>query len=133
HDLGLAEARGPAADRGDTVARSDGRTVRPLEAVRQSEPMREPVVVAFVALDHLRLRLELHIDREQRVVDEVTVGRADGRGGPDGVEDLEGGVRRDFYYRLGIRGVSAARAEAQDRGHGEEPRRAGPRSDQASP
>ena len=74
---------------GSDVGRGDRRAVVPLEPVAQLEGPGELVVAHRPALDHLRLRLELGVEREQRVVDQVAVVADDVGGGPDRIEDLQ--------------------------------------------
>jgi hypothetical protein len=91
-----------ALDRGDDVGRGDRRAIGPSEAVAQLEGPGELVVAHCPALDHLRLGLELLVEREQRVVDQVAVVAHDVGGGPDRIEDLEIRMHHDLE-RLGFR------------------------------
>ena len=85
HDR-LAErvALGPALDAGDAVARQHRRVVVEPQTVPQHEL---PLAVRLNAVAHLRLRLELAVDREQRVEDGHAVIARDVGGRPDGIED----------------------------------------------
>ncbi len=116
HVLAAAVARRPAPDRGDDVVRGDGRAVRELQAVAQLEGVGELVVRDAVFRHHLRLRLHVLVEREQRVVDHRAVVGGDVRRRPDRVEGAQiplhhganrlagGGLRAQHRRRLGQRG-----------------------------
>jgi hypothetical protein len=72
----------------------------PFEAVAQRERPGELVAAHAPFVDHLRLDLQLFVEREQRVVDHHAVVGADERRGPDGIDDLEVGVERHFQRRF---------------------------------
>ncbi len=80
---------GEAFDRRQHIGRRDGLAVVPFEAVAQLEGPGELVIAHRPALDHLRLGLELVVEREQRVVDQVAVVAHDVGGGPDRIEDFQ--------------------------------------------
>ncbi len=79
----------PALERGDAVGGRHRLAVVPFQAVAQGEGPGELVGADRPAVDHLRLDLQLVVEREQRVVDHVAVVSGDQRRGPDRVEDLE--------------------------------------------
>ena len=103
---------GEALDRGQHVGRSDRLAVVPSEAVAQLEGPGELIVAHRPALDHLRLDLELAVEREQRVVDQVAVVAHDVGSRPDRIEDLQIRVH-DHPQRL-VRLRHRRSAEQQD-------------------
>ena len=74
-----------------------------LESRAQLERPVEAVGALRIALDHLRLRHELAVQREQRVVNHVAVIAGDVVRGLNGVQDLEVGLRHDAQHRLCVR------------------------------
>ena len=98
-----AVARRPAADRRHAVGRRHGLAVVPFEARTQDENIGELVRAHRVALDHLRLGLEVFVDGEKRVVDQVAeIARGEGRGEVR-VEDARQGLGRHAQHRLRLR------------------------------
>ncbi len=93
-------AHRPALERGDDVRRRDRRAVVEFETVAQGEGPGELVVAHLPRVDHLRLDLEIAVQREQRVVDHVAVVADDVGGRPDRIEDLEIGVVDHSQSRL---------------------------------
>ena len=91
----LAErvALAPALDRGDAVGGAHRLAVMPFEAVAQRETVGQLVVAGRPLVDHLRLRLEVLVEREQRVEDQIAEIARDIGGGPDRVEDAQIGLR----------------------------------------
>jgi hypothetical protein len=85
-------ARAPATDRGDDVARRDGRAVVPAQPVAQRHRVGQLVGADVVLADHLRLRDEVVVDAEQRVVDQQPVDPGDGLRRPVRVEGAHVGV-----------------------------------------
>ncbi len=73
HVLAAAVAHGPALDRRDDVRRRHIRPVMPFEAGAKFEGPSHRAGVVIVAVDHLRFRVALAVDAEQRVVDHAAV------------------------------------------------------------
>jgi len=92
---GLAErvARHPALDRGDAIGAAHWLTIVKFEPVAQHETVIEFVRRFLGTLDHLRVRLELRVDREQRVEHHVTVIAGDVGRRPDRIEHPHIGLR----------------------------------------
>ena len=117
---------GEALDRGQDISRSDRRSVVPLEPVAQLEGPGELVVAHRPALDHLRLRLELGVEREQLVVDQVAVVAHDVGGGPHRIDNLEIRMHHDLD-RLGLlrergpRQQKGRKSEERTTQHGQTP------------
>jgi hypothetical protein len=61
----------PAFERGDAVGGANGLPVVPFEPVAQNEPIDQLVVAGGPAIDHLRLRLEILVERKERVEDQI--------------------------------------------------------------
>ena len=87
--LAGAAAGGPATHRGDAVGRRHRGAVGELQAITQLERIGELVVGHAPAGHHLRLRREIGVEAEQRVVDHPAVVGADVRGGPDRIEHAQ--------------------------------------------
>ena len=98
------DALGKAQDRRDHVLRRHRLAVVELESRAQLERPVEAVGALRVALDHLRLRHELAVQREQRVVDHVAVIAGDVVRRLNGVQDLEIRLRHEAQHRLRVRG-----------------------------
>ena len=98
-------AHRPALERGHDVLGRDRRAVMEFQPVAQGEGPGELVVGGRPLVDHLRLDLEIAVQREQRVVDQVAVVAHDVRGGPDRIDDLQVGVIDDPQRRLRLRGA----------------------------
>ena len=79
-------ARRPAPQRGNAVGRRHAGAVGERQAIAQLERIGEPVIRLVPAADHLGLRRERGIEREQIVVDHPAVDRGDRAGGPDRIE-----------------------------------------------
>ena len=82
----------PALDRGDAIGGAHGLAVMPFQAVAQREFIGELVVADGPFIDHLRLRLEILVEREQRVEDEIAEIAGDVGGRPDRVDAAEIGL-----------------------------------------
>ena len=106
---------GEALDRRQHVRRGDRLAVMPLQALAQLEGPGELVVAHRPALDHLRPRLELGVEREERVVDQVAVVADDVGRRPDRIDDLEIRVHDDLQ-RLARLGVDGRRGEQRNGG-----------------
>ena len=106
---------GEAPDRRQNVRRRHRLAVMPLQALAQLEGPGELVVAHRPALDHLRPRLELGIEREQRVVDEIAVIADDVGGCPDRIDDLEIRLHDDFQRLAGL-GLGRRCGEQRDGG-----------------
>ena len=103
----LGRAPGPArracAQRSSEAMQSAERTgcaVMELEAVAQREGVGELVVAERPGIDHLRLRLEVLVEREQRVVDHVAVVARDVGRGPDRIEAAQIRLRDELQGLL---------------------------------
>ena len=100
-DLAQAIAHGPALQRRQHILRRDRLAVVEFQAVAQREGPGELVGRDGPGVDHLRLDLEVSVQRKQRVVDHVAVVADDEGRGPDRIEDLQ--VRmHDHAQRLGL-------------------------------
>ena len=77
---------------GTTSVGRDRRAVMEFQPVAQGEGPGELVVGGRPLVDHLRLDLEVAVQREQRVVDHVAVVAHDVGRRPDRIEDLQIGV-----------------------------------------
>ena len=86
-------ALAPALDRGDTVGRAHRPPIMPFEAVAQCKGVAELVGALRPAVDHLRLRLEILVEREQRVEDEVAEIACDVGRRPDRIDAAQVGLR----------------------------------------
>ena len=104
-DLAAAVLHPPALQRGDDVLSGDRRSVMELQAVAQHEGVGEAIGADLVVADHLRLRRQVLVEREQRVEDHQReigsdVGRVDDR-----IKDLDVGVHhRGDGLLVGCRG-----------------------------
>ena len=87
--LPVPVARHPALDRGDAVGAAHRRAVMEAEPVAQPELISELVGRNAVVADHLRVRRELGVDREQRVEHHVAVVSRDVCGRPHRIEDAQ--------------------------------------------
>jgi hypothetical protein len=112
HLLAERVALGPALDRGGAIGGAHLRAVMPFETGAQREMPGELVVADRPLVDHLRLRLEILIEREQRIEDEIAEIASDIGGRPDRVDASEIGLR-DEAQRLRRRLRPAARAEPE--------------------
>ncbi|MNC86852.1 hypothetical protein D3C83_25380 [compost metagenome] len=82
------------------------------QPVAQRERVGQLVRAEFPLVHHLRLDLELRIDREERVIDHVAVVARDIRGGRDRIEDAQVGLGNELQYLLpGLRVDIAARQQ----------------------
>ena len=81
-------------------AERTGCAVMELQAVAQREGVGELVVAELALVDHLRLDLELRVDREQRVVDHVAVVAGDVGRGRDRIEDAQIRLRHELERLL---------------------------------
>ena len=86
-------ARRPALERGDHVLGGDRRSVMKFQPVAQRERVGELVRADLVFADHLRLRIELVVVAEQRVVDQHPVDARDGLRGPERIERAHVGMQ----------------------------------------
>ena len=116
-------AHHPAADAGDGVARQHRGAVVELQALAQLEGPGLEVGADLVALDHLRLRLELVVDAVQHVPDQQGAVAHDVLRGPDGVEIGQGGLRHEAQHLAVPWGVPWVARRAGQTGHGEAARR----------
>ena len=97
------------------------------EPVAQREIVGEPVVRHALAAHHLLLRLEIGVERKERVVHHQAEDGRHGRGGDVRVEDADIGLRHDMEDALRLRGRRGKRADDADRGqefrnaHSEDP------------
>jgi hypothetical protein len=98
--LAVRRAHRPAPERRHDVLRRDRRAVVEFEPVAQGEGPGQLVRRGRPLVDHLRLDLEVAVQREQRVVDHVAVVAHDVGGGPDRIEDLEIRMVDDAEGRL---------------------------------
>ena len=114
-DLAQRIAHRPALERGQHVLGRDGLAVVELEPVAQREGPGELVGRDVPLVDHLRLDLQVVVEREQRVVDHVAVVAHDEGRGPDRIEDLEVRVHDHAQgrWRLACAGGVAGGASAQ--------------------
>ena len=115
--LAHAVVLAPALDRGDRVLGRDGLAVVPQQAVAQREGVGQVVVADLVAVDHLRLDLEILVQREQRIVDHIAVVAADIGRGPDRIDDLQIGMHHHAQRVLLSAGRRRARHEQRHRQH----------------
>ena len=123
--LSLPVFAAPALQRGDDVFGRDRLAVVPRKAVAQREGVLQGVVAHLPGVHHLRLDVQVLVQGEQHVVDHVTVVAGDVGGGPDGVNDLEVGVRDEFERaaRFGVVSQGSgerAGTEAGEQGNGED-------------
>ncbi len=101
--LADAVACAPASERGDHVLGGDRTAVVELEAVAQRERIGLAVGADVVAVDHLRLRPDVGIVSEQRVVDQHAVDGGDRLRRPERVEHADVGVQhraQHLFLRL---------------------------------
>ena len=96
HQL-LAErvAFAPALDGGDAIGGAHRLAVMPLQPVAQDEAVAQLVVAGSPAIDHLRLRLEILVEREQRIEDQVTKIARDIGGRPNRVDAAQIRLRNE--------------------------------------
>ena len=118
--LPLAVLAAPAPQRGDHVFGRDRLAVVPREAVTQREGVLQGVVAHLPGVHHLRLDFQVLVQREQNVVDHVSVIAGDVGGGPDGVDNLEVGVRDEFERAALLGGISRGMAQASEQDHRED-------------
>jgi hypothetical protein len=71
-----------------------------LQSVAQRERVGELVGADLVLADHLRLRIELLVVAEQRVVDQHRVDARDGLRGPDRIKRAHVGVHHGAQHLL---------------------------------
>ena len=76
----------PAFERGDAIGGPYGLAIMPFQAVAQDEAVGQLVVAGSPAIDHLRLRLEILVERKQRVEHQVAEIARDIGGRPDRVD-----------------------------------------------
>jgi len=86
----------PAVQRSDAVLGGHGLPIMEQQAVAQGEGVGELVVAHFPAFEHLRLDLQLVVDRQQRVVDHVAVVAHDIGSCPKRIDDLDVRMHDDF-------------------------------------
>jgi len=86
-----------------------------LEPVAQREAVGLAVVADGPAVDHLRLRLELDVAGEQRVVDHVGVDADDGLRAPEGIDRAHVGMHR-HAQGLGLLRRGGERQRERQRG-----------------
>ena len=79
----------PAVERGHHVCRRHGGAVVEHQPVAQGHRVSELVVAHRVVSHHLRLDVQVAVERKQRVIDHVPVVAGHVRRGPDRVNDLE--------------------------------------------
>ena len=115
HGLTRRNAGRPALDRGHGVLRLDRRAVAEFEPVAQLERPHQIVRADGIGIDHLRLRRQRRVEREQHVVDHVAVVAGDVRRREERVEDLEIGLWHEAQHRVSARrnGAGRERREAQ--------------------
>ena len=115
----LAErvALAPALDRGDAIGRPHRLPVMPFEAVAQGELPGQLVVAGCPLVDHLRLRLQVLVEREQGVEDHVAEISGDVRGGPDRVEAAQIRLRDEAQRLLLGLGETAHRHQGRSERH----------------
>ena len=112
-------AAAPAAERGDAVLGGDRRAVVPGEPLAQPESVDQAGRIDAPLVDHLRLRLQLAVEAEQRVVDQVAVRAADLCRRPDRIEDFQVRVHDDLQRRLReCRSCQQERGEKGEESHG---------------
>ena len=90
--LAGAVAGRPAPERRDAIGRRHRRAVGELETVAELESVAELVVRDAPFADHLRLRVEIRVHGEERVVDHGAVIGGDVRGRPNRVEHAKIGM-----------------------------------------
>jgi hypothetical protein len=98
--VGIA-ALTPALQRSDNVGRADRLPIMELKPVPQSENVGELVVAYRPVLNHLRLRPELAVHREQRVINHVAEVAGDVDPRPVWIEDRKIGMRNEPQGRAG--------------------------------
>jgi hypothetical protein len=87
------------------------------EAITQGEAVGPAIVAHRPALHHLRLRLELVVAGEERVVDHHAVDAGDGLRGPEGIERAD--IRmHDDLQRLLLLGGGGHRRREEAEGEG---------------
>ncbi len=62
----------PAFDRSDAIGGTHRLAVMPLQTIAQDEAVGQLIVAGIPAIDHLRLRLEILVEREQRIEHQIT-------------------------------------------------------------
>ena len=116
----LAEAilLSPALQRLHTVFRQDRLPVVPSEAVAQRERVLHAVRRHGGPIDHLRFDLKVLVRAEERVVHKIAVVARDVGGRPDGIEDLQIGLRHEAEGLPALLGVDRRRAQRHSGGRG---------------
>ena len=116
HQL-LAErvALAPAFERGDAIGGAHRLAVMPFQAVAQDEAVGQLVVADRPAIDHLRLRLEILVEREQRVEDQIAEIAGDIGRRPDRVDAAQIRLRDE------AQGLRRGLGLCRRRGHAEPP------------
>ena len=101
----------PAQNARDAIAREHLLAVMEAEAVAQRKLPDQAVALDRVALDHLRMRLEIRVQAVQQVVDHVAVVAGDVRRGPHRIERCEVRVRNEAQFALRLSTNDARRRE----------------------
>src|SRR5882672_6378053 len=108
-------ALAPAFERLDDVGRRDRCSIVKFETFAKPESPYLSIVALVVVGDHLRPYMPLHVHAEKGVVDGVAVVSRNDRGGPDGIEYLEIGLRHDTQHlRLRAKAVSRRRGSEHE-------------------
>ena len=114
-------ARRPPPDRGNTIAATHRLPVMEAQPVAQGEGPQAAVVFDGMALDHLRLRLQLAVDAVQLVPDHHGVVARNVGGGHDRIDDGQVGLRNEAQHVCGTGSRhSGQRRCGSGRGSGEE-------------
>ncbi len=88
----------PALHRRDDIFARHRRTIMERQAVAQRERVDLAVIAHCPLVDHLRLRIEVAIEREERVVDHHAVDARDRLGGPERIQRADVGVHGDTQH-----------------------------------
>jgi hypothetical protein len=105
HRLPVSVARHPALDRGDAIGAAHRAAVMKAEPVAQFELISELIRRDAVIADHLRMRREFGVDREQVVEHAIAVVAGDVGGGPDRIENAQVGLRDEAQCLPVVRGA----------------------------
>src|SRR3984893_6424428 len=106
----------PAFERGDAIGGADRLSVVPFQALAQRESIGQLIAAGCPAIDHLRLRLEVLVEREQRVENQIAEIAGDIRRRPDRVDAPEIRLRDEAERLLRGLGRSGRRDEAEANG-----------------
>jgi len=107
-------ALAPAFDRGDAIDGANRLPVMPFQAGTQRKAVSQLVVADRPAVDHLRLRLEILVERKQRVEDEVAKIACHIGCRPDRIDAAQIGLRDEAQGRRP--GLRLARTGDQSEG-----------------